>query len=182
MMAAAGLVSEEIRRAGGTVEIRRGDGHPLVIGDPPEQRGSGRPRVILYGHYDVQPVGDRALWTDDPFEPVEQDGNLYCRGAGDDKGNLFMLLAAVQRLRAADALPVHVSFIVDGEGMRRGQRPSMRSPPTTGTPTRCSSSIRPWWGPERPACVADCGAWCTAGSGFGPPRVTRTAASSEARR
>ncbi|MCB9012112.1 MAG: M20/M25/M40 family metallo-hydrolase [Actinobacteria bacterium] len=116
MMAAAGLVSEEIRRAGGTVEIREGDGHPLVIGEiPPSSGVPDVPRVILYGHYDVQPVGDRALWTDDPFEPVERDGNLYCRGASDDKGNLFMLLAAVQRLRAADALPVHVSFIVDGE-------------------------------------------------------------------
>ncbi|MCC6831671.1 MAG: M20/M25/M40 family metallo-hydrolase [Thermoleophilia bacterium] len=116
MARAAALVADEVRRAGGTAEIVTGDGHPLVVGEvPPSDGRAGAPRVIAYGHYDVQPSGDRALWTSDPFEPVVRDGDLYCRGASDDKGNMFMLLAAVQRLSAAGALPVHVSFVIDGE-------------------------------------------------------------------
>lgn len=116
MARAAELVAAEIRRAGGTAEIRTGDGHPLVVGEvPPSDGRADAPRVIVYGHYDVQPMGDRSLWTTDPFEPVVRDGNLYCRGASDDKGNMFMLLAAVQRLAAGGTLPVHVSFVIDGE-------------------------------------------------------------------
>ncbi len=71
--------------------------------------------MILYGHYDVQPPGPPELWTTPAFEPVVRDGNLYARGASDDKGNLFMLLAAVQRLAAAGELPVRASFVVEGE-------------------------------------------------------------------
>lgn len=116
MARAAELVAGEIRLAGGTAEIVTGDGHPLVVGEvPPSDGRAGAPRVIVYGHYDVQPMGDRSLWTSDPFEPVVRDGDLYCRGASDDKGNMFMLLAAVQRLAAAGALPVHVSLVIDGE-------------------------------------------------------------------
>lgn len=116
MARAAALVADEVRRAGGTARIVTGDGHPLVVGDvPPSDGRPDAPRVIVYGHYDVQPMGDRTLWSSDPFEPVVRDGNLYCRGASDDKGNMFMLLVAVQRLAAAGALPVHVAFVIDGE-------------------------------------------------------------------
>ncbi|MFN8110518.1 MAG: M20/M25/M40 family metallo-hydrolase [Thermoleophilia bacterium] len=114
METAAAMVVSEIELAGGSAEIIRGDFKPLVVGEVPAARPDA-PRVILYGHYDVQPVGDPALWTSPAFEPVVRDGNLYCRGASDDKGNLFMLLAAVQRLAAGEGLPVHVSFIIDGE-------------------------------------------------------------------
>jgi acetylornithine deacetylase/succinyl-diaminopimelate desuccinylase-like protein len=69
----------------------------------------------VYGHYDVQPVGDRAAWISDPFAPEVRDGNLYGRGTSDDKGNLFMLLVAVQRLAAQGDLPVSVRFVIDGE-------------------------------------------------------------------
>lgn len=115
MARAAAMVAEEIRRAGGTATVRDGGpGHPLVVGEVPAAR-PGAARVVLYGHYDVQPAGDEALWTTPAFEPVVRDGNLYARGACDDKGNLFMLLAAMQRLAAGPGMPVDVTVVVDGE-------------------------------------------------------------------
>jgi acetylornithine deacetylase/succinyl-diaminopimelate desuccinylase-like protein len=116
MERAATLVADEIRRAGGEAEVTATAGHPLVVGDVPASDGArDAPRVVVYGHYDVQPPGPDELWTTPPFEPVVRDGNLYARGASDDKGNLFMLVAAVQRLAAAGDLPVRTSFVVDGE-------------------------------------------------------------------
>lgn len=116
MAAAAEMVAAEIRRAGGTAAVRATTGHPLVVGEVPASSGDpGAPRVILYGHYDVQPPGDAAEWTSPPFEPTVRDGDLYARGASDDKGNLFMLVAAVQRLAAAGELGVRAAFVVEGE-------------------------------------------------------------------
>jgi acetylornithine deacetylase/succinyl-diaminopimelate desuccinylase-like protein len=116
MARAAELVADEVRRAGGTVEVRATGRHPLVVGEVPASGGDpGASRVLLYGHYDVQPPGPKELWTSPPFEPTVRDGNLYARGASDDKGNLFMLIAAVQRLAAAGELPVRAAFVVEGE-------------------------------------------------------------------
>ncbi len=116
MAAAAELVADEIRRAGGTAEVRATDRHPLVLGEVPASSGDpAAPRVILYGHYDVQPAGRAADWTSPPFEPTVRDGDLYARGASDDKGNLFMLIVAVQRLAAEGALPVRAAFVIEGE-------------------------------------------------------------------
>jgi len=116
MRRAADLVAEEVGRAGGAAEVRATAGHPLVVGEVPASSGdAGAPRVILYGHYDVQPPGPRELWTTPAFEPTVRDGALYARGASDDKGNLFMLLAAVQRLAAEGRLPVRAAFVVEGE-------------------------------------------------------------------
>ncbi len=116
MERAAAMVVEEIVLAGGDARIVRGTGKPLVLGEVAASPGyPSAPRVVLYGHYDVQPAGDLALWTTPPFEPTVRDGNLYARGASDDKGNLFMLIAAVQRLAAAGELPVRAAFVVEGE-------------------------------------------------------------------
>lgn len=116
MRRAADLVADEIRRAGGEAEVQESSGHPLVVGEVPASSGDlGAPRVILYGHYDVQPPGREELWTSPPFVPTVRDGQLYARGASDDKGNLFMLIAAVQRLAAAGDLPVRAAFVVEGE-------------------------------------------------------------------
>ena len=116
MERAAALVADEIRRAGGEAEVRATARHPLVLGEVPAASGApDAPRVVVYGHYDVQPPGPAELWTSPPFDPVVRDGSLYARGASDDKGNLFMLIAAVQRLAAAGELPVRVGFVVDGE-------------------------------------------------------------------
>ena len=116
MATAAEMIAAEIRRAGGEAEVQATPRHPLVLGEVPASAGfPDAPRVLLYGHYDVQPPGDADRWTSPPFEPTVRDGNLYARGASDDKGNLFMLLAAVQRLAAAGELPVRAAFVVEGE-------------------------------------------------------------------
>lgn len=120
MARAADFMVGEIRRAGGEAQVRSLGGHPLVVGEVPPSTAPEAPEVILYGHYDVQPPGPRERWTSDPFEPVERDGNLYCRGASDDKGNLFMLVAAVQRLAAEGRLPVRARFVIDGEEESEG--------------------------------------------------------------
>lgn len=116
MERAAEMVADEIRRAGGEAEVRRTGGQPLVLGEVPASSGDpSAPRVVLYGHYDVQPPGPLDLWTTPPFEPTVRGGDLFARGASDDKGNLFMLIAAVQRLAAAGSLPVRAAFVVEGE-------------------------------------------------------------------
>jgi acetylornithine deacetylase/succinyl-diaminopimelate desuccinylase-like protein len=116
MERAAAMVAEEIRRAGGEAAVTATPRHPLVLGEVAASDGArDAPRVVVYGHYDVQPPGPDELWTSPPFEPVVRDGSLYARGASDDKGNLFMLVAAVQRLAAAGELPVRVGFVVEGE-------------------------------------------------------------------
>ena len=72
--------------------------------------------MLIYGHYDVQPPDPLDEWHSPPFEPTVRDGNLYARGAADDKGQLYIHLSAVARLlRAEGALPVNVRFLIEGE-------------------------------------------------------------------
>jgi acetylornithine deacetylase/succinyl-diaminopimelate desuccinylase-like protein len=71
--------------------------------------------VLCYGHFDVQPPDPLALWDSDPFEPEVRDGYLYGRGTVDDKGQLYMLLAAARELARGGELPVNVRFCCDGE-------------------------------------------------------------------
>jgi acetylornithine deacetylase/succinyl-diaminopimelate desuccinylase-like protein len=89
-------------------------GHPIVYA---EWRGApGRPTVLLYGHYDVQPVEPLDLWTSPPFEPVVRDGRLYARGAADDKGQVYMHLAAIEGwMRVHGGLPVNIKILIEGE-------------------------------------------------------------------
>lgn len=116
MADAVAFMRGELERAGAAVEILRDGGHPYLVGRTPASGGrSGAPHVLVYGHYDVQPVGDLARWESPPFEPTERDGHLYARGASDNKGNFFQILCAVQRLVADERLPVDVTFLVDGE-------------------------------------------------------------------
>ncbi len=116
MKRAAAMVAEEVRLAGGTAEVIVTSGHPLVVGEVhPSNENPDAPVVLIYGHYDVQPPGDPSLWTSPAFEPTIRGDNLYCRGASDDKGNLFMLLVALQRMRAQGRLHVRARVLVDGE-------------------------------------------------------------------
>ncbi|NDJ76405.1 MAG: dipeptidase [Chloroflexi bacterium] len=95
-------------------EIFETPGHPLVYG---EWLGAGNaPTVLIYGHYDVQPADDdEGLWQSDPFEPVVRDGNLYARGATDDKGQTFTQVKAIHSLLQSGQMPVNVKFILEGE-------------------------------------------------------------------
>ncbi len=89
-------------------------GHPIVYGD--WLGAPGKPTVLVYGHYDVQPIDPLNMWSSDPFEPLERAGNLYGRGASDDKGQFFATLKAVEAyLKTCRALPVNVKFILEGE-------------------------------------------------------------------
>jgi len=114
--AAGEWVCELVRSAGGACELVETARHPLAVG---EIRASGSqeeaPTVLVYGHFDVQPAGDLALWESPPFEPEIRDGWLYGRGSCDDKGNLYLLLKAALSLAAEGALPVNVRVVCDGE-------------------------------------------------------------------
>jgi acetylornithine deacetylase/succinyl-diaminopimelate desuccinylase-like protein len=90
------------------------DGHPLVYAD--WLHAAGKPTVLLYGHYDVQPAEPLDEWKSPPFEPEVRDGNIYARGAVDDKGQMWMHVKALESLLKTDGtLPVNVRVIVEGE-------------------------------------------------------------------
>jgi acetylornithine deacetylase/succinyl-diaminopimelate desuccinylase-like protein len=112
---AAEFVADALRRVGmENVEIIPTEKHPLVYAD--WLHAPGKPTVLCYGHYDVQPADPLELWESPPFEPAERNGNLYARGAVDDKGQMYMHIKAIEALRAAHgSLPVNVKFIVEGE-------------------------------------------------------------------
>ena len=89
-------------------------GHPLVYAD--WLKAPGKPTVLLYGHYDVQPAEPLDEWKSAPFEPEIRDGNIYARGAVDDKGQMWMHVKALESLMTAEGgLPVNVRVIVEGE-------------------------------------------------------------------
>lgn len=152
MRRAAGMVAREVRAAGGAAEVTVTSGHPLVIGEvPPSAGADGAPVVLVYGHYDVQPPGDPALWTSPAFSPEIRDGNLYARGASDDKGNLFMLLVAIQRMRADGRLRVRVRVLVDGEEESGGHSAVDHVLADPDPPAAAIIFDSPMIGPGRPA-------------------------------
>ncbi len=112
---AAQFVADSLKTAGlENIEIIPTAKHPLVYAD--WLHAPGKPTVLCYGHYDVQPPDPLELWHTPPFEPTERDGNLYARGSADDKGQFYMHVKAVEALRAVNGtLPVNLRFLVEGE-------------------------------------------------------------------
>jgi acetylornithine deacetylase/succinyl-diaminopimelate desuccinylase-like protein len=108
-------VCDLVRQAGGDCEIVDWHGQPLAIGEVKASGGADAPTVLCYGHFDVQPEDPLELWESDPFEPEIRGDYLYGRGTVDDKGQLYMLLAAARELANAGELPVNVRFCCDGE-------------------------------------------------------------------
>ena len=89
-------------------------GHPVVYAD--WLHAPGKPTVMIYGHFDVQPVDPLNLWTKPPFEPDVRDGKVFARGATDDKGNMLVPILAVEAmLKAGGALPVNLKFFLEGQ-------------------------------------------------------------------
>jgi len=97
------------------VEFLETGGHPAIYGEY-NQAGPDAPTVLLYGHYDVQPVDPLELWDSDPFQPEIRDGRLYARGASDDKGQVFMHLAVFEAfMKTEGKLPLNVKVCIEGE-------------------------------------------------------------------
>jgi acetylornithine deacetylase/succinyl-diaminopimelate desuccinylase-like protein len=112
---AAAFVADSLRAAGmENVEVIPTAKHPLVYAD--WLHAPGKPTVLCYGHYDVQPADPLELWNTPPFEPTERNGNLYGRGTADDKGQMYMHIKAVEALIAVNGrLPLNVKFLIEGE-------------------------------------------------------------------
>lgn len=112
--AAEFLAAELVRIGMDNVRVMPTQGHPLVYAD--WLHAAGKPTVLCYGHYDVQPVDPIDEWHTPPFEPTERNGNLYARGAVDDKGQVWAQVKALESLLAANkSLPVNVRVLFEGE-------------------------------------------------------------------
>jgi acetylornithine deacetylase/succinyl-diaminopimelate desuccinylase-like protein len=112
---AAEWLSAHLRSLGcPVVSIIEGPGHPVVWAESP--RVPGRPTLLIYGHYDVQPPDPLDEWITEPFTPTVRDGRLYARGAADDKGQVFCLLKAYEAVLDAERRPpLNLHFIFEGE-------------------------------------------------------------------
>ena len=112
---AADWLAARMKDAGLDVRIETTPGQPVVVG---EWRGAGAdaPTVLIYGHYDVQPVEPLELWSSPPFEPEVRDGRIYGRGSVDDKGQLYVHVKALEaHLKTTGRLPVNVIVVAEGE-------------------------------------------------------------------
>ena len=112
---AAEFTAASLRAAGlENVEVIPTAKHPLVYAD--WMHAPGKPTVLCYGHYDVQPPDPLELWESPPFEPSLRNGNIYARGSADDKGQMYTHVKAVEALRAVHGtLPLNLKFLVEGE-------------------------------------------------------------------
>jgi succinyl-diaminopimelate desuccinylase len=114
MRKAAEWVADQLRRLRFTTEVVATGGHPLVYAESPAIAGA--PTVLIYGHYDVQPPDPLEKWTDPPFEPTRRDGNVYARGATDDKGQLLTHIKAAEAWVTVEGrLPLQLKFLIEGE-------------------------------------------------------------------
>lgn len=112
---AAEFTAEALRAAGmENVEIIPTDRHPLIYAD--WLHAPGKPTVLCYGHYDVQPPDPLELWETPPFEPTVRNGNIYARGAVDDKGQMYAHIKAIEALKALNGtFPLNLKFLIEGE-------------------------------------------------------------------
>ena len=112
---AAAFLAEALTTAGmENVKVFPTEGHPVVYGD--YLHAPGKPTVLIYGHYDVQPVDPLNLWDNGPFEPTIKENKIYARGASDDKGPTYLHIKALETiLQTTGSLPVNVKFCIEGE-------------------------------------------------------------------
>lgn len=110
----AEAVKQKLIAAGAdNVEICPTGGYPIVYGE--KIIDTQLPTVLVYGHYDVQPPDPIDLWTSPPFEPVIKNGNIYARGACDDKGQMYMHVKAFEIMMQTNTLPCNIKFMIEGE-------------------------------------------------------------------
>jgi acetylornithine deacetylase/succinyl-diaminopimelate desuccinylase-like protein len=110
---AAEWVADQLRNLDCEVELLGSDTHPVVWAKGPEV--PGKPVVLAYGHYDVQPPDPLDEWETPPFEPTVRDGNLYARGATDDKGQAFAIIKAFEAVSRDGKPPVNMRFLIEGQ-------------------------------------------------------------------
>lgn len=111
---AATWLAEHLRALGcPTVDLLADESHPVVWAEGP--RRPGKPTVLVYGHYDVQPPDPIDLWKTPPFEPSIRDGNVYARGATDDKGQVFSIVKAFEAVSEDNGPPVNLRFLIEGQ-------------------------------------------------------------------
>ena len=114
MHRAAEWVADQFRRMRLSAEVIPTAGHPLVYAQSPAVPGA--PTVLVYGHYDVQPPEPLEKWISPPFEPTRREGNLYARGATDDKGQVFTHMKSVEAwITVEGRLPLNLKFLIEGE-------------------------------------------------------------------
>ena len=117
---AAEFVRDELKAAGFAAELIEGDGNPLVYAE--WLGAAGKPTILFYGHYDVQPPEPLEEWKSPPFEPVVRGNDIFARGACDDKGQVYLQIKAVEGLlKTTGRLPVNVKFLLEGEEETGGE-------------------------------------------------------------
>lgn len=111
---AAEYVAQKLTEAGAdSVQLMETKGHPIVFGE--KIVDAAKPTVLVYGHYDVQPPDPLDLWKTPPFEPTVRDGNIYARGACDDKGQFYMHIKAFEIMMKHKLLSCNMKFMIEGE-------------------------------------------------------------------
>lgn len=114
MAKAADFIRLKLLDAGAdSAEIMETGGHPVVVGR--KIIDSSLPTIMVYGHYDVQPVDPLNLWTTPPFSPEVRDNKIYARGANDNKGQLYMHVKAFELMMKTNTLPCNIKFLIEGE-------------------------------------------------------------------
>ncbi len=110
----AEFVAEKLKEAGAeNVVINKTAGHPIVYAD--KIFDNKLPTILVYGHYDVQPVDPIELWDNPPFEPIIKNEEIYARGASDDKGQMYMHIKALEMMLQTNSLACNVKFLFEGE-------------------------------------------------------------------
>ena len=114
VMRACKWLENKFTAAGLDTEVIPTAGHPMILAQTPPVEGA--PVVMVYGHYDVQPAEPLDQWISGPFEPTVREGNLYARGATDDKGQLLTHVQSVcEWLASEELLPLQIKFLIEGE-------------------------------------------------------------------
>ncbi|GGJ61937.1 dipeptidase [Deinococcus aquiradiocola] len=113
MRRAAEYLQTKLASLGFTARVDDTPGHPVVYAE--RLQAQGKPTVLIYGHYDVQPEAPLEKWETPPFEPTVRDGRIYARGATDDKGQAYAHVRGAELLLTQGELPVNVKFLLEGE-------------------------------------------------------------------
>ncbi|AXG98016.1 dipeptidase [Deinococcus wulumuqiensis] len=113
MTRAAEWLQLKLQSLGFAARVDTTPGHPIVYAE--RLNAPGKPTVLIYGHYDVQPEAPLEEWVTPPFEPTVRDGRIYARGSTDDKGQAFAHIKGAELLLSQGELPVNVKFLLEGE-------------------------------------------------------------------